>query len=82
MRLVVPDGLKFHDPRLNRSRNIRLKGVVTGIFDSFFRDNFRPEVASDVKSGVVVDRRPVWVLAWNLIILGQTVLELFEPLTE
>ena len=44
---TVPDKIvKFRDPCLNRSRVIPPEAVGGGIFDSFFRYNFRPEVDS------------------------------------
>ena len=52
------------------------EAIRCGIFDSFFRDNFRPEVVSDVISGVVL---MTFLLNW--VILCQTVLELNESLT-
>ena len=57
MRLIVPGNCgKFCDPHLNHSEEIRPKAVRGGICGSFFHDNFRPEVASDVMFGVVVER--------------------------
>ena len=56
VRLVVPDNaVEFRDPLLNLSRNIYLKVIESCIFFIvfFFCNNFRPEVASDVLSGVV-----------------------------
>ena len=53
--------VKFRDQRLNRSGDIRPVAIGGGIFDRFFRNNFRPEVASDVISGVVVDQMSVYV---------------------
>ena len=56
VRLVVLDNpVKFRDPRLNRSINIRLQVARSGIFDNSFRDNFWPEVATDVISGAIED---------------------------
>ena len=53
---VVPnERVKFRDPRFNRSRRIPPDAVEGGIFDVSFRDNFRPEVDSDVISGVDVE---------------------------
>ena len=72
--LVVPDNaVKLCVPQINRSRNIRLQVIGSGIFDSLFRENVRLEVASDVISGVVVDT--------TVVIQGQTFLEIFGPLT-
>ena len=73
--MIVPD-VKFRDPRVNRSGEIRHEVIGGGIFDSFFRDNFRPEVAS-----VVVSRAVVEVGTDVGVILGQTVLEIRQPLT-
>ena len=54
---VVPDKpVKFGDPRLKRFQEIPLETVQRGTFDGFFRDNFRPEVVSDVISGRVCRR--------------------------
>ena len=56
MKSIVPNKpVKFREPRLNRSREIPLEAVRCGIFDGFFRVNFRPEVVSDVISSVVLD---------------------------
>ena len=72
MRLTVPSKCeKSCDPHLNCSREITPKVATDDIFDSFFRDNFRPEVASDTISGVAVKN----------VILCQTILEIFKPLT-
>ena len=46
---------KFLDPCLNRLREIPPEAVGGGIFDSFFRYNFRREVGNDVISGMAVD---------------------------
>ena len=55
MRLIVLDKcVKFRVSCLNRRREILQKALEGGIFDSFFRANFRPEVVSDVISGVAV----------------------------
>ena len=56
MKLIAPDkSVKYcDDPRLNHSREILPKAVGSGNFDSFFRDDFRPEVASNVISDVTV----------------------------
>ena len=45
--------MKFRYPRLNRYRGIPPEAVEGGIIDDF-RDNFRPEVVSDVISSVDV----------------------------
>ena len=42
-----------------------------------FRANFRPEVVNDVTSGMAVQQVVIWVK--YLMILGQIVLEIFEP---
>ena len=56
MGLTVPDKVvKFRGPRLNCSEESRPKAIGDGIFDSFFRDNFLPEVASGLISGVAVE---------------------------
>ena len=55
VRLIATDQFKkFCGLRLDRSGEIRPKAVKDCIFDSFFHDNFRPEVASDAISGVTV----------------------------
>ena len=47
LRPIVPDkGVKFRGTYLNRSREIPPKAVGSCSFDSFFRDNFRPEAVS------------------------------------
>ena len=46
--------IKFRDTHLNCSGEIQSKAVGSGIYASFC-DNFRPEVASEVISSVVVD---------------------------
>ena len=38
-----------------RATKIRLESLGGGIFDGFFRDNFRPEVAGHVISGVAAE---------------------------
>ena len=48
--------VKFCDPCRNHSREIPPEAVGGGIFDGCFRDNFRPEVASDVISGANVEQ--------------------------
>ena len=56
MRLVVPNNaVRFRNPRLNHSRNIRLKSSGAAL-RQFFRDNFQPEVASGIISGATVDK--------------------------
>ena len=79
----VPDkAVRIRGPRSNPSQQIRLKAVEGGIFDSFFRDTYRPEVASDIICGTVVDQANVDVR----VKLGdsrstvQTVLEIYESL--
>ena len=55
--IVLEKHVKFCDcdPRLNRSGDILLEAVGRGIFDSFFRYTFRPEVDNDVISDVTAD---------------------------
>ena len=62
---------------------IQLKAVECDIFCRFFSifDICRPEVASDVISGLLVGQMSVWLSVQNLVILGQTVFEILEPLT-
>ena len=51
VRPVVPDKcVKLHNTCLNRSRDIIPEVIGGGIFDSLFRNNFQPEVVSDVIS--------------------------------
>ena len=53
--IVYDKHVKFHNPRLNHSREIPPKAVGGGgIFNRFFnfKDNCQPEVASDVISGM------------------------------
>ena len=76
--LDVP--VKFRDHRLNRSREIPPKAVGGSIFNGFFLDNFRLEVVSDVISSVAV-AWSVWMSVPNLVSLGRTVLEIFEPIS-
>ena len=55
--LTVPDKcVNFRALRSNRSPEIRPEAVGDGIFDRFFKtsNNCKPEAASDVKSGAVV----------------------------
>ena len=55
MRPIVSNkGVKFGDLRLKHSREIPLLAVGYGIVDSFFCDNFRPDVVSDVLSGAAI----------------------------
>ena len=50
---VVSDKLvEFRGPCLNRSWEIPREAIGGGTFDVFFRDNFRPEIVSDVISSV------------------------------
>ena len=49
-------GVKSGDPHSSRSREIPLQAVGSSIFVSFFHDNFRPEVVSDVISSFAVAR--------------------------
>ena len=59
---IVPEKpVKFRDPCLNRPREISPEAVEGGIFDSFFRDNFGPEAASDVISGTIVELESIGV---------------------
>ena len=52
---VVPDNrLKFGDPRINLFDQFRMKPCEAAFF-TVFCSSFRPEVYSDVMSGVVVD---------------------------
>ena len=56
VRPMYPDQPeKNPDPRLSRCREIPPEAVGGGIFDGFFLDNFRPEVDSQVISGLIVD---------------------------
>ena len=49
VRLIVPDKcLKYCNPYLNLSGEIRPEAIGGDIFDRLFRDNFRLEVVSDV----------------------------------
>ena len=72
--------MNFTDLRLKRSLEIPPEDVEGGIFGVFFRYNSRQKVASD--------DYPVWLKSgsarmsvYNLVILGQTVLEIFDPLS-
>ena len=75
MQIVLDKSVKFSDPRFNCSREIPPEAIRSGIFDSFFCNNFRPEADSDVISSVVVEYVGV-DFPVNL-----TVLRVFEPLT-
>ena len=52
---MSPTTVKFGDPRNNLSREIAPKAVRGDILDGFFRDNFLPEIVSDVMFDVAVD---------------------------
>ena len=55
MNVIIPHTrAKFHDPCLNRYREI-LPEDIGGRILPVFRDNFRLEAASHVISGVVVE---------------------------
>ena len=47
--------VKYCDPRLNCSQEIPPEPIGGSIFDSFFRDNFRLEVVSDVISYMAIE---------------------------
>ena len=68
---TVPDKrVKFRDPKLNRSGEIRPKAVgcsILGIFSNF--DKCRLEAAGDVISGVALDKAGVNVHT-EFVILG------------
>ena len=52
--MIVPDtSIKFRDLRLNHSSEQKPSDATFSTV--FFRDNFRPEVAGDVMSGLAVD---------------------------
>ena len=52
LRPIIADKwIKLRDSYLNRSQENPPEAVGGGFFDSFFRDNFWPEVASEVGSG-------------------------------
>ena len=53
--MVLDKCVKFRDLSLNHSREIPREAVGGGIFDSFFRYNFRPEVDNDAIFSVAVD---------------------------
>ena len=57
VRLTVPNKfVKFRDPRLNRSPEIRPEAVRGGILTAFVNlHKCRPEVAGDVIFGVTVE---------------------------
>ena len=79
--LIVPNkAVKFRDHPLDHSREIRPKLVRSSFCDSFFHDSFRLQEVSDVIPGVAVDQVGMDVHE-NLVILGQSVLEIYEPLT-
>ena len=84
MTPIVPDTYVIYcDPRLNHSVEIVPEFILDGTVDSFFRNNFRPEVATDVISGT--DCRVCVYVGMEVrvffVIPGQTVLEIYEPLT-
>ena len=53
--VVLDKYVKFHDPSLNRSREIPSEAGGGGIFDCFFPSNFRPEIDNDVLSDAAVE---------------------------
>ena len=56
MRPIILDkNVKFCDPSLNHSQETPPEAVGGGIFDSFFRYNFRLQVDNDVIYGAAVD---------------------------
>ena len=48
--IVLKKRVKFHDPRLNSSREIHPKPSETAFSTEVFRNNFRPEAVDDVIS--------------------------------
>ena len=55
LRLIVPDnGVKLRVPRLTVSEKVDSKPSHAA-FSTFFRDNFRPEVTSDVISSSALE---------------------------
>ena len=79
MRPIVLDKrVKFRDPHLNHSQEIAPDAIGGGILDGLF------EITSGRKK--IVTSYPVWlesrsVRMSNMVILGQTVFEIFERLT-
>ena len=52
---IIPDKLvKFRDPRSNRSRDKFPPKPSEAAVSTVFRDNFRPEIVTDVISGTTV----------------------------
>ena len=58
---VLDKCVKFCGPSLNCSREIPPEAIGGGIYDSFFRYNFRLEADNDVISDVAVDNVDVYV---------------------
>ena len=70
--IISNECVKFIDSRLNRSPEIPPNAIRGGIFDCFFRINFRPEVVSGVISGVAVEYVGVDVNVKCAILLKNT----------
>ena len=71
--------VKFHDPSLNRSRELPHEAVGGSILTVFPR-NFQPEVATDVISGVALDSVCMDVCIKLGDSIGQTAFNIFEEL--
>ena len=79
--IVLDECVKLRDPCSNRSREIPPAAFGGGIVDSLFRYNFRPEGGDDVISDVAADYMlSGWIFLYNLVILGQTILQILEGL--
>ena len=74
--------VKFRDPPLNCSGEIRPKAVGCGIFGRFFLkfDKSRPEVAGDITSVATLEYVGMESMQ-KLVILSQIVLEIQDCLT-
>ena len=82
MRHIIPDNIvNFRDSGLNSFGEIRLQVGGGGIFYIFVRDNFRPELTSDVTCRVFVEEVSVNVWGKKLAFLENAVFEIFIPLT-
>ena len=80
--IVLDKCVRFRGHSINSSQEIPPEAVRIGIFDSFFRYYFRPEVDNDVISGVAADNvgMDVWVKFGDSRSKGQTVFEIFQEL--
>ena len=78
--IVLDKRVKFGDPRTNCAREIPTEAVGGGIFDGFcaMTSNWKQIVMS---YQVWPQSSLVWMSMQNLVILGQTGLEIYDSLT-